>query len=70
MTPREYFNACDGFSKAEENKLQMEWERARWMASIIVSPPKKMPTFPWEKAEAASDADMDEIERRRKERNK
>ena len=56
MCPRNFKNAQDGRKKLYEQDDQAEWERARWMASVIISPlckksidPKKITIFPWEK---------------------
>lgn len=56
MTPRNFANAQIGSRKLYEQNQQAEWERARWMACVIINPhlkksvePKKITTFPWEK---------------------
>lgn len=38
LTPREFFNAVQGFNEAEENRMKDEWERARLVAYYAVSP--------------------------------
>jgi len=55
MTPRNFINAQIGRKKLYNQNDQAEWERARWMACVIINPhlkraidPKKITTFPWE----------------------
>jgi len=55
MTPRNFINAQMGSKKLYEQNQQADWERARWMACVIINPhlkraidPKKITTFPWE----------------------
>ena len=55
MTPRNFINAQNGSKKLYDQNQQAEWERARWMACVIINPhlkravdPKKITTFPWE----------------------
>lgn len=55
MTPKNFMNAQIGFGRIYELGQQAEWERARWMACVIINPhlkrsidPKKITTFPWE----------------------
>lgn len=55
MTPRNFANAQLGSKAIFELKEQAEWERARWMACVIINPhlkrqidPKKITRFPWE----------------------
>ena len=56
MTPHNFINAQSGSRLLYEQNQQAEWERARWMACVIINPhlkrsidPKKITTFPWEK---------------------
>ena len=57
MTPREYLNACDGYSAKADRQYKTGWGQARWVASVIVnvnSPkkqykPEDILKFPWEK---------------------
>lgn len=56
MTPRNFINAQLGRKKMYDQDMQSAWERARWMACVIINPhlkravdPKKITTFPWEK---------------------
>ena len=55
MLPREFYNMSDGYSKKLEMQYQADWERARWIASVVIAPhtkkrlkPKELITFPWE----------------------
>lgn len=55
MTPRNFINAQNGHKRLYEQNQQAEWERARWMSCVIISPhlkrgisPGKITTFPWE----------------------
>tara|TARA_R100001594_G_scaffold27813_1_gene52791 strand:- start:7495 stop:7773 length:279 start_codon:yes stop_codon:yes gene_type:complete len=72
MTPLNFLNAQIGYRKMNEYKQQGEWERARWMACVIINPhlkrsinPKKLTTFPWER-KSSKNAKRD-IDRLRKE---
>lgn len=58
MTIREILNAQKGYIDRETHRYRAEWERARWMAAVMVSPyskgnkkikPSDIVTFPWEK---------------------
>lgn len=66
MTPRNFINAQNGSRKLYEQNQQAEWERARWMACVIINPhlkrsvdPKKITTFPWEKRKKLVQAKYD-----------
>lgn len=56
VTPA-YFNIrLTGLRRHQQQKEQAEWERARWVASMVMSPhlknpirPQQLVTFPWEK---------------------
>ena len=57
MNPKNFLNAQLGSSRLYEQNQQAEWERARWIACVIINPhlkravdPKKITVFPWEKA--------------------
>tara|TARA_R100000655_G_scaffold70678_4_gene108972 strand:+ start:4886 stop:5224 length:339 start_codon:yes stop_codon:yes gene_type:complete len=74
MTPRNFINAQNGHKRLYEQNQQAEWERARWMACVIINPhlkrnisPKKITTFPWEKTRKTKNQAMNDIERLRKE---
>lgn len=56
MTPRNFINAQLGTKRLWKFEEQTHWERARWMACVIINPhlkrsiePQKITTFPWEK---------------------
>ena len=70
MCPRNFANAQIGSRKLYEQNEQAEWERARWMACVIINPhlkksidPKKITTFPWEKQIKSSDKIKKDIEK-------
>ena len=72
MTPRNFINAQNGHKKLYEQNQQAEWERARWMACVIINPhmkrsisPKKITTFPWEKTRKNKQQVKADIERLR-----
>ena len=51
-----FYNAQQGLFDKWETESQGEWERSRWMATILLNPhvkkniqPKDLTTFPWEK---------------------
>jgi hypothetical protein len=57
LTPRMFYNAQAGLYEKWETSGRGDWERARWMACIIVNPhvkkalqPKDLTKFPWEKS--------------------
>jgi len=74
MTPREYGNACEGYNKKSEYGFQTSWERARWIATVIVNvnstkkqfKPSELMKFPWEGKEADIKTEIDLIKERRK----
>lgn len=56
MNPKNFLNAQLGRKRLYDQNQQAEWERARWIACVIINPhlkraidPKKLTTFPWEK---------------------
>ena len=71
MTPRNFINAQLGHKDLYDQNQHAEWERARWMACVIINPhlkrsidPKKITTFPWEKErirKKAKKMDMEKI---------
>tara|TARA_R100001594_G_scaffold47862_1_gene80774 strand:+ start:577 stop:897 length:321 start_codon:yes stop_codon:yes gene_type:complete len=70
MTPRNFINAQLGRKKMYEQDMQGAWERARWMACVIINPhlkrsidPKKITTFPWEKVKRTSEEVKRDIEK-------
>ena len=70
MNPRNFLNAQLGAGRLYEQKQQADWERARWMACVIINPPLKRPispnkitVFSWEKArnKKRTKADIEKI---------
>ena len=56
MNPKNFLNAQLGRKRLYDQNQQAEWERARWIACVIINPhlkraidPKKITVFPWEK---------------------
>jgi len=55
LLPREWTNLVDGWNQRENRREQSEWERTRWMTTILLNPhtkkrikPKDLIVFPWE----------------------
>ena len=57
MTFVDFLLAAEGFFNLEERRQQSEWERARWLGALLLSPhakkgqsikPQDIATFPWE----------------------
>lgn len=55
-TPKAFFNKLAGFYKLETQRERSNWERARWMAAVIINPhtkknikPIDLGKFSWEK---------------------
>jgi hypothetical protein len=70
MTPRNFINAQIGAKKLYDQNQIAEWERSRWMACVIINPhlkkaitPKKLTTFPWERAKKSSNQVKKDIEK-------
>lgn len=49
-------NLVEGWNERQNTKEQAEWERTRWMTTILINPhskkrikPKDLIVFPWEK---------------------
>jgi hypothetical protein len=62
LTFDEFSNAMRGRYKEIEQRERQEWERTRWLATIVVNPhvkkrltPTDLATFPWEKKKKAGD---------------
>ena len=56
LLPREWANLVDGWNERQSRKEQTEWERTRWMTTILLNPhtkkrikAKDLIVFPWEK---------------------
>jgi hypothetical protein len=63
LTPRAFYNAQAGLYERWEVDSQGDWERARWMACVIVNPhvkknlnPKDLTKFPWERKRTKKDS--------------
>ena len=74
MTMRNFINAQNGHKRLYEQNQQAEWERARWMACVIINPhlkrgisPDKITTFPWEQNKRNKNQIKHDIERLKKE---
>jgi hypothetical protein len=55
LLPREWTNLVDGWNQKENRREQSEWERTRWMTTVLLNPhtkkrikPKDLIVFPWE----------------------
>ena len=55
LTPSMFYNAQKGLFEKWELDSQAQWERARWMACVIINPhvkknlkPRDVTKFPWE----------------------
>lgn len=57
MTVEEFIWAFEGHTKEEEQRARDEWDRARWMCAILLSPhskkgqriqPTDLASFPWD----------------------
>jgi len=55
LLPREWQNLVSGWSEQQNRKEQSDWERTRWMTTILLNPhtkkrikPKDLIVFPWE----------------------
>ena len=57
MTPREFWNACDGHNDKTQRNYQTSWEQTRWLATIQANSfrsgnktiqPSDLLKFPWE----------------------
>tara|TARA_R110002051_G_scaffold98296_2_gene168446 strand:+ start:5510 stop:5854 length:345 start_codon:yes stop_codon:yes gene_type:complete len=73
ITPRNFLNAQIGAGKLYAQKEQGEWERARWMAAVIINPhtkrkisPKDITKFPWERISESNAAPKIDLEQMQK----
>lgn len=59
LTPRQFINALKGYYESINNLEQAEWERTRWLGSIVVNKPvmgvrsqgispRRLLPFPWD----------------------
>ena len=58
ITLEEFNDAVIGYNRAQEMKERGEWERTRWLGTLVLQPhlrkgrklqPKDLAEFPWEK---------------------
>lgn len=72
MTPREYWNTCNGHNERVKRDFQTSWEQARWVAHIIVNvnlpkdkqiAPASLTKFPWEEGGADGSDRKTDIEK-------
>jgi hypothetical protein len=56
LLPREWENMVSGWNEKQNRKEQTQWERTRWIATILLNPHTKkrisqrdLIVFPWEK---------------------
>ena len=69
MNPKNFLNAQLGRKRLYDQNQQAEWERARWIACVIINPhlkrpidPKKITVFSWEKKSRKKNrADIEKI---------
>ena len=69
MNPKNFANSQIGFGRLHQQKEQGEWERARWIACVIINPhlkraisPDKITSFPWEvKKKRKNKVDIDKL---------
>ena len=75
MTPREYWNACNGHNDKVKREFQTSWEQARWVAHIIVNvnlpkekqiQPDSLVKFPWEGEGTDKESEIDIVKERMK----
>jgi len=55
LLPREWGNMVEGWNERQNRKEEADWERTRWMTTILLNPhtkkrikPKDLIVFPWE----------------------
>ena len=74
MTPKTFSFRTQGFWEHFELKERLEWERTRWLGTIILQPhmkrgrtlnPTDLVKFDWEKGESKK-MSKDELDKRRK----
>jgi hypothetical protein len=60
MELSDFLIAAQGFHDLEQHRQRAEWERTRWLASVVLQPhakkgtrikPEDIAKFPWEKKE-------------------
>jgi hypothetical protein len=72
LTPRETWNAIDGYNERENAEYRTSWEQTRWLGAIVANgylkhpkSPRKLLPFPWDNESAG--APEDEIQDLREE---
>lgn len=57
MTVQEFSLMMDGYVQEKEEQLRQDWDRARWLAAVLLSPhtkkgqriqPTDLASFPWD----------------------
>lgn len=60
MTVQEFALMMDGYVEEKEEQLRQDWDRARWIAAVLLSPhtqkgkriqPTDLARFPWDKTD-------------------
>ena len=67
-TPRSFYNKLKGINDMREEMDRSDWERARWMSTLIINPhvkktirPKDLALFPWEKKEVKNNNTKEDV---------
>ena len=73
MTPRELWNAFDGYNKRIEREYRTSWEQIRWLGTIQANSfsknriqPTDMIKFPWDSETIDRSEEIELIKERRK----
>jgi len=73
MTPREFWNACNGHNEKTQRNYQTEWERTRWLGAVQANSfsskrvqPSELLKFPWEAEAIDRSEEIKLIKERRK----
>ena len=76
MTPRETWNAIDGYNEGITREYRTEWDRTRWLAAIIKNSnpydkkryqPYDLLKFPWDEEVVDRSDEIELINKRREE---
>jgi len=63
MTVQEFALMMDGYVEEREEQLRQDWDRARWMCAVLLSPhtkkgqriqPTDLAAFPWDKTSTST----------------
>lgn len=74
-TLRDINNRIKGFFELEQYRQQREWERSRWIATVLLSPnvkkgktlkPKDLVEFEWEKPKSKPSKQLTEEDKKQK----